>query len=160
MTDFKLRFITAPGFVSWSIRQVTFSEFSHVEMLSSSGQSWIGAHAGTGVEARPLNYCVPTFERRYAIPVTDEQFAAGQAYMRSKIGTPYNYADIAGLLLHRNITTRGRAICSQFGFDTFYAMRIVALNILPGYDFRATPDILHLAPILSGRCYFETAKAA
>lgn len=159
MADFRIRFIAEDRFVSWAIRQVTFSEFSHVEMLSSDEQSWIGAHAGTGVEARPLNYCKPSFERRYAIPVTDGQFEAGQAYMRSKIGTPYNYSDIAGLLFHRNITTKGRAICSQFGFDTFYAMRMLALNILPGYDFRATPDILHLSPLLSGHCYFQTAKA-
>jgi hypothetical protein len=155
MANFRLRFITEAGFVSWAIRQVTFSEFSHAELLSSDGLSWIGAHAGLGVQARRFDYCSPTFERRYSIPVDQEQFDAGQAYARSKIGTPYNYADIAGLLFHRNASTKGRSICSQFVFDTMSAMGIQALNVLSTYDFRVTPDTLHLSPLLIGRCYYE-----
>jgi uncharacterized protein YycO len=158
MADFRIRFIAEKGFVSWAIRQTTFSEFSHVELLSEDGLSWIGAHAGLGVQARTLNYCTPSFERRYSIPVDQEQLNAGMAYARSKIGTPYNYADIAGLLFHRNISTKGRSICSQFVFDTFVVMGIEPLNTLLGYDFRVTPDILHLSPILIGHCYFETVK--
>ena len=158
MATFRLRFIAEPSFVSWAIRRVTFSEFSHAEILSADGQSWIGAHAGSGVQARSLDYCKPSFERRYAIPVTDAQMSVGMAYAQSKIGTPYNYADIAGLLFHHNISTKGRAICSQFAFDTMVATSMLPLNVLGTYDFRVTPDILHLSPLLIGNCYFQTGK--
>ena len=158
MALFRVRFITEPGFVSWAIRRVTFCEFSHVEIVSEDQQSYIGAHAITGIQERSACYCEPSFERRYAIPVTDEQLRRGMAYARSKIGLPYNYADIAGLFLHRNITTKGRAICSQFVFNAFEAMGVYPLNVLAAYDFRVTPDTLHLSPIFIGKCYFQTGE--
>jgi hypothetical protein len=150
MADLRIRFITESGFVSWAIRWVTFSEFSHVEIGLPDG-TWLGAHAGTGVQIRPADYCKPTFERRYAIPLTQPAYDAGMKYALAQIGTPYNYADIAGLLFHRNMSGKGRAICSQFVFDVMGAAGLAPLNVLAGYDFRVTPDILHLAPIFIGK---------
>lgn len=157
MALFRVRFIAEHGFISWTIRRVTFSDFSHCEIVSEDEQSYIGAHAGAGVQERPANYCTVSFERRYAVPVTDEQLRRGMAYARMRIGTPYNYADIGGLLAHRNWTTKQRVICSQFVFDTFMAMGVQVLNVLPQYDFRVTPDTLHLAPLFIGRQYYQTA---
>jgi hypothetical protein len=152
MPDLLIRFITESDFVSWAIRWVTYSEFSHVEMELPDG-TWLGAHAGTGVQIRPADYCKPTFERRYAIPLSQPAYDAGMKYALAQIGTGYNYLDICGLLFHHNMTTKGRKECAQLMFNVMVAFEIQPLNILPGYDFRVTPDILHLAPIFIGRIY-------
>jgi len=142
--------------VSWAIRGVTFSEFSHVEIELPDG-TFLGAHAGTGVQIRPANYMKPTFERRYAIPMGEDAYNRALYYAKAQIGSAYNYADITGLLFHRNITKKGRLICSQYVFDVMEAGSLEVLNVLSAYDFRVTPDILHLAPIFIGKQYLQTA---
>ena len=103
MALLRIRFITEKGFVSWAIRSATFSEFSHAEIVSEDQKSYIGARSSGGVQERAANYCVPSFERRYAILCTDAQLAKIMTYARSMIGTPYNFKDIIGLLFHHNI---------------------------------------------------------
>ena len=153
MALFRIRFITERDFVSWAIRRVTFSEFSHVEIVSEDGRSYIGAHSDGGVQERPADYCLPSFERRYAIPCSDAQLEKIMAYARSKIGTPYNFLDIVGLLFHRNLTTKGRVICSMFVYLAALEGGIQMLNVLPEYANLVTPDSLHLSPLLVGRSY-------
>ena len=157
MPDLKIRFVTEKGFVSASIRYVTFSEFSHVELELPDG-TFLGAHAGTGVQIRPANYMKPTFERRYAVSLGEDAYNRAMYYAKTQIGSAYNYADITGLLFHRNITKKGRMICSQFVFDVMESGSLEVLNVLSAYDFRVTPDILHLAPIFIGKMYLQTAR--
>jgi hypothetical protein len=156
MPDLKIRFITESDAVSAAIRFVTFSEFSHTEIELPDG-SFLGAHAGSGVQIRPANYCKPTFERGYALPVDDEKYAQAMKYAHSCIGYSYNYTDIVGLLFHHNLTSKGRVICSQFVFDVMTVAGIQSLNVLQAYDFRVTPDILHLSPVFIGKQYLQTA---
>ena len=155
MASLLIRFVTQGGFVSEAIREVTFSEFSHVEIGTETG-TWIGAHYDGGVQERPANYYTATLERRYAIPMTDEQYAAAMAYARQKIGTPYSFADIAELLFHVDRGTDDNGlICSWFVFMVLLAGGIQALNVLPGYANKVTPDSLHLSPIFIGRCIYS-----
>jgi hypothetical protein len=156
MASLIIRFVTQGGFVSEAIRVVTFSEFSHAEIGTPSG-TWIGAHDIGGVQERPADYYVATFERRYAVPMTDEQYAAAMAYARSKIGTKYDFEDILGLLIHKDITSKGSEICSMFVFQTLLAAGIQSLNVLGEYSNLVTPDTLHLSPIFIGCCYFQTS---
>jgi uncharacterized protein YycO len=155
MLNIIIRFITESDFVSAAIREVTFSEFSHVEIGTPEG-TWIGAHASGGVEERAADYCIPTFERRYAIPVTQEQYDKGMAYARSQVGTPYDFRDILGLLFHHDLSTHGHLICSWFVFDFFLEMDMQVLNVLPMHGNKIDPDKLHLAPIFIGKCFFQT----
>jgi len=154
MADFRIRFINSPGFVSEAIDWVTFSLWDHAEIETETG-TYIGAHAGTGVQERPADYCVPTRERRYAIPVTDDELAKIMAFARSKIGTPYNYVDIAGLFLHHDLTSPNREICSMFVFESALAGGVQMLNVLPGYTNLVTPETLHLSPLLIGRSFYS-----
>ena len=154
MREIRIRFITTAGFVSWAIRRVTFSEFSHVELVTDTG--YIGAHSDGGVQERQSGYCAPLFERRYALPVTETQYRMAMAYARGMIGTPYNFKDIAGLLFHHNWSTPKRVICSMFVLQCFQAAGIQLLNVLPQYSNLVTPDTLHLSPLLIGNCYFQT----
>ena len=156
MALFSIRFITERDFVSWAIRRVTFSEFSHAEIVTEDQQSYIGAHASGGVMQRPIDYCKPSFERRYAIPCTDAQLAKAMGYARSMIGAPYNFEDIVGLLFHRNLSTKGRVICSMFVYQAAWEAGIQLLNVLPDYSNLVTPDTLHLSPLLIGNCYFQS----
>jgi hypothetical protein len=147
-----IRFINEPGIVSRLIDWETDSLFCHTEGLSRYDQSWVGAHAGTGVEARALDWCKPTFERRYAIPVTEDKYQAAMQFMESKIGCPYDYADIVGLALHnRKGASKHEIICSAFMLLWLEAAGLEPLNILPNYAFLCTPETLHLSPILMGR---------
>jgi hypothetical protein len=158
MALFRIRFITESGFVSWAIRSATFSEFSHAEIISEDQQSYIGARSDGGVQIRPLDYCKPTFERRYAIPCTDEQLANIMASARADIGKPYSYEDIGGLLFHKNLPTHGGFMCSMWTYLKATTGPIWMLNVLPGYANLVTPDYLHLSPLLRGNCYYSTVK--
>lgn len=158
MSAFQIRFVTDHDFVSWAIRKVTFSEFSHVELVTDEG-TYIGAHARGGIKERvddPDD--LPTFERRYSLPCTQAQKDKIFAYARSKIGTKYNFRDIFGLLIHSNFSSPNRLICSMFVFEAALAGGIQMLNVLPRYSNLVTPDTLHLSPLLIGRCVYQTAK--
>ena len=147
-----IRFINEPGIVSKLITWTTDSLFCHVEGLSRDGQSWVGAHAGTGVQARPLDWCKPTLERRYGISVDDCLYVAAMKFMESKIGTPYDYADIAGLALHVRIgASEHELICSAFMLQWLSAAGIWALNVTEKFAYLVTPETLHLSPLLIGR---------
>jgi hypothetical protein len=160
MSVLTIRFINEPGIVSRLIDWETNSLFCHTEGLSGDGQSWIGAHAGTGVEARPLDWCVPTFERRYAVPVTDNQYERAMQFMENWKGRPYNYADIIGLALHnRKGASEHEIICSAFMLLWLQAAGLWPLNALEYYAYLITPETLHLSPIFIGKCIFKHQEA-
>lgn len=153
MASIIVRFIKTAGFVTEAIAFVTNSLFDHVEFGTAEG-TWIGAHAGSGIEERPANYCSPTREYVYELPCTDDQYQQWLKWVRSKVGTPYDYADIAGLLIHdRSLHNSERAICSEFSFDGLdqpFLFRGKVLNVLPARSFLITPETLHLSPIFWG----------
>lgn len=146
-----IRFIAAPGFVGSAIRWTTNSLFQHVEF--GTGTSWIGAHAGDGVQEHPLDYCAPTREYVYNVPCSAAQRDLMMVYARAMIGKKYNYLDIVGLLFRRRkLTSPGRVICSQFVTDgllqVFGAKKV--LNVRTDYSYLITPQELHLSPLFVG----------
>jgi hypothetical protein len=147
-----IRFINEPGIVSRLITWTTDSLFCHTEGLGRDGQSWVGAHAHTGVESRPHDWCKPTFERRYAIPVTDDQYEAAMRFMDSKIGCLYNYKDIVGLAIHKRIGASDHEIeCATFMLSWLMAAGLWPLNVLESFAYLVTPETLHLSPIFIGK---------
>jgi len=152
MPALTIRFINEPGIVSRLITWETDSLFCHTEGLSRDGNAWVGAHAHTGVEARPLDWCEPTFERRYAIPVGTVAYERAMAFMDSKIGLPYSYKDILGLALHKRIGySDHELICSAFMLLWLQAAGLQPLNVLESFSYLVTPETLHLSPLLIGR---------
>jgi len=107
-----IRFIAESDPVSFAIRQQTWSEFSHVEFCLDDG-TFLGAHAVGGVQIRAANYCTPSKEERYAIPVSAEQKVAILGAAHSQIGKPYDFALIAGDLLHRDWRCMDHWDCSE-----------------------------------------------
>jgi hypothetical protein len=149
-----IRFINSNDFVSKLITGETFSLICHCEGLNRAGDAWVGAHAFTGIQARPLNWCTDLiWERRYAIPVTEEQYEAAMTFMESKIGMPYNYKGILGLLFRdRNATDRKRIDCSDFMLQWLWAAGQTVLNCRQGESWLITPETLHLSPLFIGKC--------
>lgn len=182
------RVINSPGLVSKAINWVTASLWDHFEfwidaemmvkiivILKAHGMpcdypaegGYLGAHAGTGIEFRPLNYCVPSREKRYQWPCTDKQFEAWVVSAFGKIGTPYNYLDIGIIFFHlRKLTSDTREICSEFGFaecakaaqvetEPHLVKLMWLLNVELDYAPLITPETLHLSPVLMGNCKYS-----
>jgi hypothetical protein len=147
-----MRFVTADGFISKAIRQITNSLFSHVEFGTPEGH-WIGAHTGDGVQERAADYCTPTREYVYEIPVSQEVMDAHLKRIRFQIGTHYNNLDILGLLVkNRKLTTLHSVICSQFVSDEMLCLFGARkyLNVLAGFTYLITPETCHLSPVFVG----------
>jgi len=157
MGQFRIRFITETDLISDAIRLVTFSEWSHAEIITAEG-TYIGAHASGGVEERPADYAKVSRERRYSVAVSDWAEDEIMKFARSKIGTKYDFADIAGLFLHRDLTEKSTEICSMFVLEAAMAGGLQMLNVLPGYTNLITPEMLHLAPCLIGKCIYSFPK--
>lgn len=156
----RIRFIASDGFVSAGIRWVTDSLFSHVEFGTPDG-TWIGAHAGGGIQERAANYCNPKREYYYEIPCTAAQMATHLARIRAAIGTRYNLADIAGIALRiRRLTTPGHKMCAQFCTGELLAIFPAreVLNVLPEFTYLVTPEMLHLSPIFVGRLAWRIGR--
>src|SRR5882762_1748020 len=139
-----IRFIGGTGFVSAGIRYVTNSLWIHTECLSRDGRGWIGAHAGTGVQERRLDYCKPPYERRYSIPIPEEQFDIAHTWLESKIGEKYDYSDIVGLALKHRTWNPHRVICSALMLQFMQQAGLQPLNVLADFDALCTPETLHL----------------
>lgn len=152
MSKLVIRFINEPGIVSRLIAWSTDSLFCHTEGLGRDGKSWVGAHAGTGVQARAYDWCKPTFERRYAILVTDEEYEQAMRFMDSKIGLPYNYVDIVGLAIHSRVgASEHELICSAFMLLWLQSAGLEPLNVSEPFAYLITPETLHLSPLFIGR---------
>jgi len=152
MPNLTIRFIAGTDIVSRLIQYATNSLFCHTECLSCDGTAWIGAHSGTGVQARKLDWCKPTLERRYSVPVTPEGYERAMAWLESKVGEKYNYASIIGLALHWRIgASRSETDCSALMIGLLQLADIQPLNCLEGFNYLITPETLHLSPIFVGR---------
>lgn len=155
------RFIYDPDFVTRIINWRTDSLFCHTEALSHDGTKWIGAHAGTGVDARPLDWCKPTRERVYRLPVTPTQYAKVMQFLESSVGRPYDYSDVFGLLLNQPALHNCHAvICSALQLTACLQADYFPLNVLPEYAYRVTPELLHASPVYCNRCTYVYEKDA
>lgn len=156
MPNLTIRFIDGTDLVSKLIAWTTNSLWVHTEALSRDRKSWIGAHSGTGVQARPINWCKPSLERQYAISVTQQQYDTAMDWLESKIGCPYNYVDIVGLALHKRIGASERQIiCSALMLEFMMHGGLMPLNCLSGFSFLITPETLHLSPLFIGKCVYS-----
>lgn len=106
----------AQDFVSKSIKEMTGSEISHVDVLTPDGKL-LGAHATGGVQIREPNYEDFGLRIRVTVPVTQEQFDKFFAYVNSKVGEPYNHAAIAGIAMNRDMSEAGHEMCSQLQYE-------------------------------------------
>ena len=151
MAFITIRLIRSPGVVSGVISFLTGLP-SHAEALTPEG-TWLGAHAGSGIQERDYDYIEPVWERRYAIPCTDAQLAAMMAWGRSKIGVAnYDYWDVIGIAIHdRKMHHLGDYDCSEFVTVMLALQGIELFNIEIELAYLVTPRDIHLSPVLRGK---------
>lgn len=160
-----IRLVNDAGFVSYAIDEDTDGIFCHVELgvqdFTSSEPfkitSWIGARANGGVQERPFDYLKKVNrEHRYAIPVRDEQYDKIMRAARAKIGTPYNFTDIIGLLFRkRGLTAKHKDICSQFTIEATESGGLYLLNVEPEAAHLITPDDIYKSYWLRGNLIYK-----
>ena len=156
MPNLTIRFIDGSDVISKLITWTTDSLWCHTEALSRDEKHWIGAHAGTGIQARSLDWCNPIRERRYSIPVTDSQYEIAMTWLESKEGLPYDYVDIIGLAVHKRIgASNHEAICSAAMIELIMKTSLMPLNCLEGFSYMITPETLHLSPLFIGKCIYS-----
>lgn len=152
-----LRFITEQDFVSDAIRFVTHAPNrapSHVEFGLDNDTHFLGAHIDGGVKLREAGYDNPSWERRYAIPCTQQQYDIWHAFVMAQVGKPYDTVDIASILLDKDWHNKDKWICSELVVAALEVAGIFLLNVLPQFTSRIDPDKAHLSPLLIGHSYF------
>lgn len=156
MPNLIIRFIDSAKLVAIAIDFVEGGAglVDHAEICTDTG-TWIGAHAKDGVQERAADYCKPRFELRYALPVTEDQHAKILGFMRAQIGKPYDFTGIMGILFHESWHDPKAWFCSELVCAACEAGGIFMLNVLPGYTFRITPEMLHLSPLLIGHLAYR-----
>jgi hypothetical protein len=130
----RLRFVTGSSTVSTLIRlqERTTMPFtpSHVEAVMPDGSGYLGAHYDGGVMVRPVGYdqATMTNELFVDLPNPVRTFASGSpfiapdpdtqadrfyAYLRSKLGAPYDWKSILDFIDPRqNLHDSQHVICS------------------------------------------------
>jgi hypothetical protein len=95
-----------------------YGGYSHVDFLLPSGEC-LGARSDVingipaGVQIRPAGYAKWKARRVVTLQCTEEESAAGEAFLRNQIGDKYDKRDILGLLIGRPISSgKGYWICS------------------------------------------------
>lgn len=114
MKQLTFHYVTSSNPGAELIRWKTDSEFSHVEVLTDDGASYVGALLKGGVAIRPLDYQVWPLELFVTIEVTDAQHQDFWAYVLSKIGETYDTLGIVAEALGNNWHQKGELFCSEF----------------------------------------------
>jgi hypothetical protein len=148
-----IRFIGAYDITSKLIEWSTNSLWCHTEALSRDGSTWIGAHAFTGVQARPLDWCKTTVRvATYAVVVSDTDYERSMTWLEHRIGTKYDYTGVFGLAVHKRINGDApRVDCSMLMLGYLMLAGLQPLNCLESYAYLVTPETLHLSPLFIGR---------
>jgi uncharacterized protein YycO len=97
----KLLFTRRHHIGSWLIRMVTWSDYSHVDVLMPEGDL-LGALAPDGVvrQGKALRIKQASKAVIMDLPVADAQ--AAYAFLKKQVGKPYDYQGVVGIGLHRD----------------------------------------------------------
>src|ERR1700723_265500 len=140
----KLRFLDNRGLVPDLIKFWTWSQISHVEFAFDNG--YLGAVAPGGVELRSLDYAKPKKEWFGTVETTPEQEKIIDRFVLSQRGKSYDYAQIAGIILHKDWSSKNSWFCSELVFAAFAKAGILLLDRDQGD--RITPYDLFISPLI------------
>lgn len=112
MAAIKLRFVTTSSPLSAAIRFAEDYRFSHVDAVTDNG--YLGAHADGGVLERPFDYDKGSWTAQafWSLSCSDLGLESWQAYLRGRIGRPYDFAAILGFVLRDGLHDKLHVICS------------------------------------------------
>jgi len=149
-----IRFVTdynSP--LAFLIRADTMAPVSHVEAVLRDG-TVIGAYGG-GVARRANDADADSTNQMFVyIPRTSEQIDAWEAFLVSKIGTPYDYEAIAGFALHKDMHTLGHVICSALITDALRHNGVVSEHLLKPDHMTSPSDLAMSLSFMAKMCDF------
>lgn len=150
----RIRFVKSDDLISMAIRVDTLSKVSHTEAVLRDG-TIIGAYPG-GVARQPNDWDATSTDQMFVdVPCSAPTIEAWENWLVSKIGTPYDFAAITGLALHRDMHTEGTTICSALMIDGLRHLGIVDEKLFDA-DHQTTPHMLASAlSMMSKMCYFR-----
>lgn len=140
-----IQLVTQKGFASAAIRYLTYSDFSHVDLVLPRG-SLLGARMDGGVAIRKPDYGAFTSKARFACHPGAAVERKVYEFAHSQVGKPYDHLGICNLFLQRNWKEEDSWFCSELIAAAFEHAEYPLLNV-PNSD-RVTPRDLTLSPLL------------
>jgi uncharacterized protein YycO len=133
-----LLFSTTKDWDSRVVRLLTWSDFSHVDLID--GDEVIGAVPGQGVVVAPIHTRI-TAASAILVAQVEAPDDRVTALVRSQIGKPYNWAAVFGIALHRDWTNKDSWFCSELLAWAFREVEHPVINPMI-YLNRVTPQML------------------
>jgi hypothetical protein len=149
------QFSTEAGLASATIRYLTVSDYSHVDLVipeemqvgkTSLRKGWLlGARFRGGVQQRPPDYAKFTRTRLLGCVVPD--IDAAYAFAVAQIGKPYNSGAILDFFLHRDrkfTPDQTSWFCDELNYSIYAAGGLLLLDTKD--PLRLTPEEEMLSP--------------
>lgn len=111
MNTIKLLFCTTNGPISWAIKVVTWSTWSHVAFID--GDDVIEAVSIHGVRRYPLAKRLTEVSKYAIVELSCDNPEAVLAAAALQIGKPYDYTGVLGIGFHRDWTATNSWWCSE-----------------------------------------------
>lgn len=86
---------------SWLIRLVTWSEYSHVDIIINDSFA-LGAIAGKGVTIRRIDDVLAISSKATLMELPDIDGRKVVDFLEKQLGKPYDWSGILGIWAHRN----------------------------------------------------------
>jgi hypothetical protein len=109
------------------IRAVTWSRFSHVDIVTGDG-TVIGATAFMGVHEYPMSDRLAQSTRWALFEAPGVDAASVIAQARQRVGKAYDWLGVIGVGLHRDWQSEDKWECSEFGAKCFLDAGAPLLN--------------------------------
>lgn len=138
-----LQFSTTSAFISRAIRFITWSEFSHVDVVLPDG-GLLGAHLD-GVKIRRPETQKFTKTARFTVSMTPEQEARFYEFLYKQVGKPYDKTAIFGILVHRDWQEDDSWFCSEL---VAAACEYAGVSLIREKRNRITPRDEVMSPLL------------
>lgn len=157
MPQVKLRFVTTSSPLSAAIRFAEDFEFSHVEAVMPDG-TYLGAHASGGVLARPPDYDKGEWTKQsfWTYPVNDDAAAKWEAYLRARIGRPYDYDAILGFVMRSSLHDALHVICSALQTMSLRGANVFPFSLIVPAHETSPRDLAMMCNVLAPLSPVET----
>jgi len=136
----KLLFTRRRHIGSWIIRMVTWSEYSHVDIVLDE-HYLIGATAFEGVAIQSINYRLSNASKAVLMDLPVKSLEDAIGYAKSQVGKRYDWLGVFGIGLRRNWQDEKKWSCAELvaaaadyagqkPFDSKFHYRITPQNLL------------------------------
>jgi len=145
-----LFFTTSEDFFSQAIRQRTWGEFSHVEIITritEQGKIEVVSADAQGVCCRDVreeefeHFAILTYPE-----MTDKEREDVCKFCFSQIGKPYDFVGLASFLFYKELQSDDRWFCSELAYIA-YKQAGIRLQRRVKQDFMSPRD-LYISPLL------------